>query len=134
MLHDVGHILLGLADRSWLSSGPAEAHDRGVPPHVVERERLGVSHAEVGAYVLGTWGVPFSIVEAVAGHHEPARLGSSSLDATTAVHVAEALVSETETPPRISPLDLGHLGRLGLLKEVERWREHVLQLREQAGD
>ena len=30
---------------------------------------LGASHAEVGAYVLDTWGLPRAIVESVAYHH-----------------------------------------------------------------
>ncbi|MBV9949332.1 MAG: HDOD domain-containing protein [Myxococcales bacterium] len=135
MLHDVGHILLALADPESRTSVPETAKARAVPAYVVERERLGVTHADVGAYVLGTWGVPFPVVEAVAGHHEPARMGSSSLDAITAVHVAEALVREGEgeagSPGGTSLLDTAHLDRLGLRKQVEPWREIALRLRDQ---
>jgi HD-like signal output (HDOD) protein len=37
----------------------------------VEREVFGVSHAEIGACLLGLWGLPFRVVEAVALHHAP---------------------------------------------------------------
>ena len=36
-------------------------------------EGQGATHAEVGAYLLGLWGLPFQIVEAVANHHAPER-------------------------------------------------------------
>lgn len=32
---------------------------------------LGVSHQEIGAYLLSLWGIPEPIVEAVAYHHQP---------------------------------------------------------------
>jgi HD-like signal output (HDOD) protein len=133
MLHDVGQILLAFVDDAWRSSVPESALHGGSPCHVVERERLGVTHAEVGAYILGTWGLPLPIVIAVAGHHEPARFGVSSLDATLAVHIAEGLVTATdqETPPAAPALDLGLLERLGLLKELDGWRDRVLRLRSQ---
>ena len=97
MLHDVGKIVLALADRKAYADIDLAARERADPAYVLERERHGVTHAEVGAYILGTWGVPFGIVEAVAGHHEPSRFGSAAFDAATAVHVAEGLVSEGES-------------------------------------
>jgi len=32
---------------------------------------LGVSHSEAGAYLLGLWGLPTTVVDAVASHHLP---------------------------------------------------------------
>ena len=136
MLHDVGEIVLALADRERLAVLSAAARQRQVPTYVIERERLSVTHAEVGAYILGTWGVPFAIVEAVAGHHEPRRLGGSCFDATTAVHIAEALVTETESgaPPRATLLDEAHLRNLGLLNDLPSWAELVVRMRDEARD
>jgi HD-like signal output (HDOD) protein len=34
-----------------------------------ERNRLGATHPEIGAYLLGLWDLPHDIIEAVAGHH-----------------------------------------------------------------
>ena len=96
MLHDVGRIILALADWRTFVEISAAASERAVPLHVVERERLGVTHAEIGAYILGSWGLPLTIVEAVAGHHEPQRLQGSSFDVMTAVHIAEGLANESE--------------------------------------
>ncbi len=35
---------------------------------------MKISHAELGAYLLGLWGIPDSVVEIVAFHHEPSSL------------------------------------------------------------
>ncbi|HZU83404.1 MAG TPA: response regulator [Polyangiaceae bacterium] len=133
MLHDVGMILLALTDRARVSDIVESARSGGVPCHVAERERLGVTHAEVGAYILGTWGVPFVIAEAVAGHHEPANLGGSCFDLATALHVAECLVTEHDerAGDRLAPLDLEHLEKVGALGLVPAWREQVRRLNEE---
>ncbi len=71
--------------------------DVGVLLDGVERSPLGVdaqsapTHAEIGAYLLGAWGLHGSIVEAVAQHRTPDRLESERFDAVGVVHVAVAL-------------------------------------------
>jgi HD-like signal output (HDOD) protein len=35
---------------------------------------LSASHSELGAYLLGLWGLPGNVVEAVAFHHSPSKL------------------------------------------------------------
>lgn len=43
----------------------------GRQPWEAERERLGCSHAELGAAILARWNLPSAMVEAVALHHAP---------------------------------------------------------------
>ena len=74
------------------------AEATGVPIHVVESERLGVSHAQVGAYLLGLWGLPHEVLDIVLYHHAP-WVGRLPLDAASAVHLAEAIALEL-TPDR----------------------------------
>ena len=57
-----------------------------------EREIFGVTHAEVGAYLLGLWGIPFPIVEAVAFHHRPSEVAPESRALVGAIHIASGLV------------------------------------------
>jgi HD-like signal output (HDOD) protein len=94
----------------------------------IEREVLGVTHGEIGAYLLGIWGLPYSIVEAVAYHHSPQKTNSVGLDVTCAVHIASALAGEEllgSSPgcnlTRVT-LDESHLAKLGLLPQVPQWR------------
>jgi HD-like signal output (HDOD) protein len=58
---------------------------------------IGASHAEVGAYLLGLWGLPHSVVEAVAFQHAPAQVAHSQFDVLTALVLAESLTM-SDTP------------------------------------
>jgi HD-like signal output (HDOD) protein len=59
--------------------------------HEAERQTIGSSHAEIGGYLLGIWGLPDSVVAAVAHHHAPERMQPRGFDALAALAVAHAL-------------------------------------------
>lgn len=91
-----------------------------------EREILGVSHAEIGGYLLALWGLPGTIVEAVLHHHQPNRCKNFDLSALVCVHVANALAHERHSnassfnSPRI---DLQWLTELGFENRVPAWEQ-----------
>jgi hypothetical protein len=58
---------------------------------------LGASHAEIGAYLLGIWGFPAPVVEAVAHHHAPSRVPPHGFDTLSAVCIAHAFTEPAET-------------------------------------
>jgi HD-like signal output (HDOD) protein/CheY-like chemotaxis protein len=92
----------------------------------VEQEILGITHQEIGAYLLGIWGLPYNIVEAVAHHHSPGRAASQTWDALGAAHVASAFVSERfegKAAPSIgTTIDLPYLDHMGVAKQLPGWR------------
>lgn len=73
------------------------------------------THAEVGAYLLGSWGLPGPIVEAVAQHRAPGRLASQRFDAVGVVHVAVALAHG-------EPVDEAFLQAAGVQAHLPAWR------------
>lgn len=105
LLAEVGMLLPGVRrpdeHRQWIGEGP--------------------HYAEAGAYLLGLWGLPFPIVEAVAFHHQPSRLKSRGFWIGAAVHVACALASGREVDERFL-LSIGMLGKLPV------WREWAQEL------
>jgi putative nucleotidyltransferase with HDIG domain len=123
LLHDIGKLILAtqlpdhfkkVADQMGT---PAER-----PMHVVEESLVGVSHAEVGAYLLGIWGLPYAIVEAVADHHHPERIQTPSFDVLTSVHVANALAHEQEGRGG-DLLNIDYVKALGLEGRLNGWRQ-----------
>ena len=46
----------------------------GCVPVEAEYSVMKTSHAELGAYLLGLWGIPDNIVEPIAFHHNPSKL------------------------------------------------------------
>jgi HD-like signal output (HDOD) protein len=113
LLHDVGKLILAC-------SLPAEfqraAGDHSRPVLEVEREAFGATHAEVGGYLLGLWGLPAPVVEAIALHHAPGESSGTDFSALTAVHVAGCLIDDRST------LDMEYLTRLGLADRLPAWR------------
>jgi HD-like signal output (HDOD) protein len=90
LLHDTGKLVLA----SCLPQEYKLALDLATQANIalVEAERrvFGCGHAEVGAHLLGLWGLPDPIVEAVAWHLNPSACGScgTTFSALTAVHAA----------------------------------------------
>jgi HD-like signal output (HDOD) protein len=81
---DVGQLILGSAPATdGLDSSQADA----------------ITHAEVGAFLLGLWGLPFRIVEAVANHHAPQRNAHDKLALPQIVWLASCLVYGEEPDP-----------------------------------
>ena len=133
LLHDVGSLVLGSALPDVFCSARTMAAERGCEVFTAEEELLGTSHAEIGAYLLGLWGLPNIAVEAIAHHHRPDRITHSGFDCTVAVYVAELLEEELEAHPPgapergISEHDRACLETLGLLPRISEFRELAAQ-------
>lgn len=98
LLHDVGALALSTRLPAEYAALCRDATARGVPLERCEREQFGTTHAEVGAYLLGLWGLPFEVIEAVAQHH--AELDeASALDVNTAVAIAVSVGTSLCLPP-----------------------------------
>jgi HD-like signal output (HDOD) protein/CheY-like chemotaxis protein len=98
LLHEIGWIVLAAAYPERLH---LMREQRGENLAVGERERrvFGSTHGLVGAYLLGLWGLPDAIVDAVAGHHIPAQASSSGFCPLLAVHAAAYWDRQWNGPP-----------------------------------
>jgi HD-like signal output (HDOD) protein/CheY-like chemotaxis protein len=134
LLHDIGKLVLAVGLPEHLERAEAEATRTGCSLHHAEQEIWGVTHAEVGGYLLGIWGLPYPIMEAVANHHSPARVDEKSFGLVGATHVANVLVDEIDAPASRpgdeGGLDVAYVERLGLAARLDEWRASA---RQQAG-
>ncbi len=87
-LHDIGKLIMvsRMPDQYRLVIEQSRADQ--IPAHQLELEVFETTHAELGGYLLGLWGLPDSLVEAVAFHHHPARTEDTSFTTLTAVYLA----------------------------------------------
>ncbi len=74
-----------------------------------------VTHAEVGAFLLGLWGLPFRIVEAVANHHNPTRNAYDRLGLPQIVWLSACLVEGQEPDPE-------YVARIGASELLPKFR------------
>lgn len=126
--HDVGKLVLASKMPERFAEALRLSAERSIVLHEVEHELHGFTHAEAGAYLLGLWGLPYPIVEAVAHHHAPWRVKQCGFDTLAAIHVADHLAWEllpqgaTQVGAGTAPLNLGYLQSLGVANELETWR------------
>ncbi len=128
LLHDVGSLILACKLPDKFCSAHALAKEQGCKVFEAEQEILGTSHAEIGAYLLGLWGLPSLAVEAVAHHHHPTRIPHSGFDSTVAVYVADLLAHELDRPQSATGLEIEESDRacletLGVLPNFAELRE-----------
>jgi len=108
VLHEVG----------WLVKiGGNETVDKGA-----------VDRGLLGAYLLGLWGLPHPVTEAVAYHRHPQLVEHSTFETVDAVYIAHHLADEQMgTAP--AELDMEYLERVGIMKsDVDRLRAIAAQL------
>lgn len=124
ILHDIGKLALAMRAPDDYTRITDRFVQGGEALEVVEREIIGTSHAEVGAYLLFMWGIPFQIVESVAFHHRPNECVGPS-EVLTAVHVADALVGIVTAGEPEHRIDLSYLESVGALDRLPHWRRIV---------
>ena len=128
LLHDIGRIMLATNVSKEFAAALAAAKTSQRLLHEEEEAQLGVTHTQVGAYLLGLWGMPAPLVEAVALHHCPGQTPIKEFTLLTAVHAADVLAHESETQKdqlRQPTFDQSYLAALGLADKVETWRQLV---------
>jgi HD-like signal output (HDOD) protein len=117
MTHDVGQLVLASRLPDRFDEAAELAAQRAIPLHEAERRVFGVSHAEVGAFLLGLWGIDDAIVDAVQHHHRRPPGERVELDAALVVHLANLLCHDPEAE---LPRALASLPEVE--RRIERWR------------
>jgi len=74
MLHDIGKLIILMEMPKQFIDVMNLVDTTGCCSTEAEYSILDTSHAEMGAYLLGLWGLPGSVVESVAFHHKPSKL------------------------------------------------------------
>jgi HD-like signal output (HDOD) protein/CheY-like chemotaxis protein len=134
VLHDIGkRVQLDGASASRMSAIEARCRTEQRPRFEIEREELGVTHAELGGHLLGRWGLPYPVIEAAGNHHTPQDVRQlPGLDVLGAVYVANVLAHEQaracggDDEP-FAPLDGEYLRMLGVDARLPEWRAIAAQ-------
>jgi HD superfamily phosphohydrolase YqeK len=115
LLHDCGLLLVAARRPGMLEKAVKVAREESCTLVQAEQKVWGTTHAEVGAYLLGLWGLPYPVVEAVANCHAPDRHPGPTLDVGVAVYLASAFAEAAMIGDVASViLDEALLARTGL--------------------
>ena len=124
MLAHIGTLVLYTNFRKEYEAAMQKAGAEGIPIETAEREIIGATHAELGAYLLGLWGFGFHIIDPISNHHSLAK--STGFDATSALHVAQFLTMKDDGSAAdkmiCATLDTAHLEAFEKLDRLEVWK------------
>ncbi len=88
LVHDIGRVIIGLGLPDVHAAIELDAQQSGEPRRVVARRLLGVTHADLAAYMLVLWGAPFPVIDAVASLDDDTADASPLTAALRAAHAA----------------------------------------------
>jgi HD-like signal output (HDOD) protein/ActR/RegA family two-component response regulator len=124
ILHDVGKLVL-LQIPNYFKNILDIVDTENIDFYNAEYKMYGTSHAEIGAYILGLWGLPSYLVNILNYHHLPSQSGAKNFSSLSAVHIANFVFSS-------SKLDSEHISKIGykskidnIIKEVKFYGEEL---------
>ncbi len=126
LLHDIGKLLIAahLPDSYRLIIKCIE--QASISMAQAETAVIGTTHAGIGAYLLGLWGLPDPILEAAAYHHTPRQIPKKGLNTAAIVHAANALAHAGDAiyQPEgiVDGLDYQYMEKSGHINAFEGWR------------
>ncbi len=122
LLHDLGQLILayvvpteyGEVLQRWENSDKALVD--------IEREILGFTHADVGAYLLSLWDLPFSLINIIGNHHCPSAVQDLGFGPMGKVHIASEITMEAMHKNYSPRFDAQYLAERGLQSKLPEWR------------
>ncbi len=126
MLHDIGQLILATGLPDEYARVLEAVTNEGKPLVEAELAQFGATHADVGAYLLGLWGLPNPVIEAVALHHRPSDAPVKAFSPLIAVHVASVFAHEQGGQGKFADAKVNEacLADCGLADRLQLWREH----------
>jgi HD-like signal output (HDOD) protein len=130
-MHDIGKLILAVNLRQSYQEALDVSARKEMPLWQAEHQIFGTTHAEIGAHLLGLWGLPNSVVEAVAFHHRPNEAKHAEFTPLTAVHIADALQqthSQSTQNENVRDIDTRYLELIGVSEQLSSWRNLALKV------
>lgn len=126
LLHDVGKLVLAAHFPQRYGRVLDLVLKDGLNLLEAERRELGATHTEVGAYLMGLWGLPAPVVDALYFHHQPQNYPVKSFSPVTALYAANILEYQCHTRDKIgavTEMDKAYLAGLNLDHRLAAWHE-----------
>ncbi len=122
MLHDIGKLVLAMGMPAEYERVLELAGDDPGASHDIETLELQASHSDVGAYLVGLWGLPNTIAEAIAFHEDPEQ-ATGEFGLPGIVHVADRISNHPDaTDPHAAGLRL-NVDYLAKCNRADRWND-----------
>ncbi|HAV63905.1 MAG TPA: hypothetical protein DCY13_16260 [Verrucomicrobiales bacterium] len=124
LLHDIGKlILVANLPQLYLDVVQTTAAE-GITVSEAEADVIGCNHAEVGAYLIGLWGLPDPVVEGVAFHNRSIEIDQGQPGIPTIVYLAselEKLMGSQSGPRAVPEMAADKFRDAGVADRLQSW-------------
>ena len=134
MLHDIGKVIFMIHFKEKFEQCLTLAKKTKKYDWEIEQEIFEADHAQVGAYLIGLWGLPDQVIEAIAYHEYPSRSQSNIFSPLTLLYVSNFLIEENPRGYRIGKpqeLDEEYLKSIGISDRIPEWRKLYAETKNQ---
>ena len=137
LLHDIGKLVMLAKMDKLYEKTTLLAGEEGISLRSAEKRIFNAVHDDFGAYLMGLWGMPGPVIEAIGFHHRLNDYPDNKFSPAIAVHLANAFYYE-KYPDTITTaphaVNIPHLEAIGLSDNIEQWRELCSEILEQEGE
>jgi len=91
ILHEAGKMILITKFPDEYERAISISRQKQIPLYEVERDIIGVTHAELGGCLLDLWGLPNMMIESATFHHEPWFCSDNEFSIVSAVYAANVI-------------------------------------------
>lgn len=127
MLSHIGSLILYANRNAEMAEVIDRVEQEHIPIEQAEAEKFGAGHPEIGAYLLGLWGFPAPVVQAVAYHHRPMATPHREMNILTAIYAAQDLTrqvaAEEAGKEAESHIDMDYLKTIGKAQQLDEWHK-----------
>lgn len=115
LLHNIGKLVIWQI-KDYFDKVGRIMKEQNITDYEAEYKLFKASHTEIGAYLLGIWGLPTSLIEIACCHHKPSKSSNKKISPLTIVHVANHMLLGDE-------LDAEYLEQLLITGQIEEWKK-----------
>jgi HD-like signal output (HDOD) protein len=133
LVHDIGYWVLIQECPADLNRALQLAQSEGLASEEAERRVIGATHAEIGAYLLGLWGLPYPVIEAVAFHHSPAQVPQRHFDVLAVLAISHSLLPADNESSIVASSEMTPIVDSSYLEQVKPpfdWQEAQRRINE----
>ena len=125
LLHDVGILVFAKDSPEHYLETIALARMNQTTLKQAEKRTFDTTRDDVGAYLMGLWGLPDPVVRAIAYHLSPSQAPDRTFGPLAAVHVANAVIEQdtADTPGAATAIDVEYLEQIGCAGRLDTWRQ-----------
>ncbi len=126
MVHDLGKLVLINSDNEEWKQLYLNRQHSDIPLYEQEKKIMGITHSEVGAYLIGLWGLSNKVLEAVAYHSDPSQSpNTDTFNSLSALYLANTFETQRNNgePDSEPELNMEYLEAVGVADRIDEFRE-----------